>query len=178
MNPDLSNQVALVTGAGRGIGRHVALALAGAGAQVVAAARTRSQIDAVRKEIEDAGGRALAVPVDLAREEDIRGLFSEVRQQAGGLDVLVNNGGIGLFGQVQEFSTADLDRLLAVNLRGTFLCCREAMKIMAPRKRGCIINIASVVGIKGYPNQAGYTASKHGVMGLTKSLAVEAQSTA
>jgi len=87
----------------------------------------------------------------------------------------VNNAGIGLFGKVADFAAADLDRVMAVNLRGTFLCCREAMKLMIPQRSGYIINISSVVGIKGYPNQSAYTASKHAVMGLTKSLAVEAQ---
>ena len=173
--PDLTDRVAVVTGAGRGIGRAVALALGRAGARVVAAARTQAEIDATAKAVRDAGGRAEAMPVDLADEASVRGLFAAVRDRWTRLDVLVNNAGIGLYGPVETFPVEDLDRLVAVNLRGTFLCCQEAMRLMVPAGTGYIINVSSVVGFKGYPNQAGYTATKHAVMGLTKSLAVEAQ---
>jgi NAD(P)-dependent dehydrogenase (short-subunit alcohol dehydrogenase family) len=172
---DLSGQVAIVTGAGRGIGRAVALAAAGAGATVVASARTVSEIEAVAAAIGDAGGTAAAIPADIGSEEDIQSLFAQTAERFGQLDIVVNNAGMGLFGPVAEFDTAALDRIVAVNLRGTFLCCREAMRLMIPRRSGTIVNVSSVVGIKGYPNQAAYTATKHGVQGLTKSLAVEAQ---
>jgi len=173
--PDLAGRVAVVTGAGRGIGRAVALALGRAGACVVAAARTQEEIDATAKAICDAGGEAEAVAVDVADAASVRALFAAVRNGRGRLDVVVNNAGIGLYGPVETFPVEDLDRLVAVNLRGTFLCCQEAMRLMIPAGAGYIINISSVVGFKGYPNQAGYTATKHAVMGLTKSLAVEAQ---
>jgi len=173
--PDLAGRVAVVTGAGRGIGRAVALALGRAGACVVAAARTQEEIDATAKAICDAGGEAEAVAVDVADAASVRALFAAVRNGRGRLDVVVNNAGIGLYGPVETFPVEDLDRLVAVNLRGTFLCCQEAMQLMIPAGAGYIINISSVVGFKGYPNQAGYTATKHAVMGLTKSLAVEAQ---
>ena len=175
MSCNLHDKVALVTGAGRGVGRGISLMLGKAGAHVVATARTATQIEAVAKEISDAGGRASAVPADLSKEEDIVSLFSRVRDQFGRLDILVNNAGVGIFGALVDFSSADFDRLVEVNLRGTFLCCQQAMKMMIPQRSGYIINIASVVGFKGYPNQAAYTATKHGIMGLTKSLAVEAQ---
>jgi len=173
--PDLKGQVAVVTGAGRGIGRAVALALGAAGAHVAAAARTVKEIEAAAEAIRAAGGEATAIRVDLADEASVTALFAQVRKRFKRLDVLVNNAGIGLYGPVAEFSPADFDRVLAVNLRGTFLCCRGAMKLMIPRGRGYILNISSVVGFKGYANQAAYTASKHGIMGLTKVLAVEAQ---
>jgi 3-oxoacyl-[acyl-carrier protein] reductase len=102
-------------------------------------------------------------------------MFSLVRETYGHLDILINNAGIGRYGAVADFNSEDFDRVISVNLRGTFLCCREAMRLMIPDTRGYIINIASVVGFKGYVNQAVYTASKHGVMGLTKTLAAEAQ---
>jgi len=175
VQPDLTGQVAVVTGAGRGIGRAIGRALADAGARVVAAARTRGQIGALAREIAAEGGQADAVPTDLADEASIRSLFATVRERCGRLDILVNNAGIGRYGPVQDFATEDLDAVVGVNLRGTFLCCREAMRMMVPAGRGYIINISSVVGFKGYPNQAAYTATKHAVMGLTKSLAVEAQ---
>jgi len=171
----LTEKVALVTGGGRGIGRAIGKALGAAGARVVVTARTQAAIDAVAQEIVDAGGAAAAMAMDLANESSVRPVFAAVRERFGRLDVLVNNAGIGLYGPVKDVPLEDLDRMVGVNLRGTFLCCQEAMRIMAPQKSGYIINISSVVGFKGYPKQAGYTATKHAVMGLTKSLAVEAQ---
>jgi len=171
----LSGQVALVTGAGRGIGRAVSLALAREGARVVLAARSAGQLAAVEAEIHRAGGEAIAVPTDVSSEASVLGLFERLRGELGRLDILVNNAGTGAFGAIADLEAADLDRVLAVNVRGTFLCSREALKLMRPRRSGTIVNIASVVGFRGYPNQGAYSASKHAVMGLTKSLAVEAQ---
>ncbi len=172
---DLSGKVAVVTGAGRGIGRAVALALGKNGATVIAAARTKAQIEAVSQEIIQAGGKSMAIACDLADEDQIKALFAAVQEEFGRLDFHINNAAIGLFGQLAEFPTADLDRLLSINVRGTYLCCQQAMRMMIPQQSGYIINISSVVGFKGYGNQSAYTASKHAVTGLTKSLAVEAQ---
>jgi NAD(P)-dependent dehydrogenase (short-subunit alcohol dehydrogenase family) len=171
----LAGKVALVTGAGRGIGRAISLALGAAGAHVVLAARTQPEIDAVAQKIEQAGGTASARPVDLSSEAEIAALFDFIRQKFGRLDVLVNNAGIGLFGPLAEFASADLDRLYAINVRGTFLCCQQALRLMIPQASGYIINISSVVGFKGYARQGGYTMTKHALMGLTKTLALEAQ---
>lgn len=171
----LEGQVALVTGASRGIGRGIALALADAGAQVALAARSPDRLRSVEQEIRDRGGKAVGLPVDLVEETQIETLFERLAETYGRLDILVNNAGIGLFGALSDFSEGDFDRLVAVNLKAVFLCCRQAMRLMIPRKAGYIINISSVVGFKGYPNQSIYTATKHGVMGITKSLAVEAQ---
>jgi 3-oxoacyl-[acyl-carrier protein] reductase len=172
---DLSGQVALVTGASRGIGRGIALALADAGAQVALAARSESRLEAAEREIRDRGGKASSLPVDLTEEPQVKALFDRLGEAYGRLDILVNNAGLGLFGALSDFSTADFDRLVAVNLKAVFLCCREAMRMMMSRRSGYIINISSVVGLKGYPDQSIYAATKHGVMGITKSLAVEAQ---
>ena len=173
---NLAGKTAIVTGAGRGIGRTIALTLAHHGAVVIAAARTESQLQAVVNEINQSGGISYSFPFDLANESEIFSLFSFIDEKSINLDVLVNNAGIGLFGQMHEFSTQDLQTLLDVNVRGTYLCCREGLRRMMPNKSGYIINISSVVGLKGYPNQSAYTASKHAVVGMTKSLAVEAQS--
>ena len=171
---DLAGKVALITGAGRGIGRAIALALAQQGAHVVLAARTTQQLEALAEQIKARGENATAIRTDVTDESSVRSLFEKVRQ-LGRLDIMINCAGIGRFGPVKDFSTDDFDQIIAVNLRGTFLCCKQAMRIMAKQKNGFIINISSVVGFKGYPNQAAYSASKHGMGGLTKSLAVEAQ---
>jgi 3-oxoacyl-[acyl-carrier protein] reductase len=175
MGPDLQGRTALVTGASRGIGRSVSQALAGAGARVFLLARSSERLLGVAREIEKGGGRADPLPADLSSAEQVRGAFHAVREQAGGLDILVNNAALGLWGRFLDFPLEDFDRLMQVNVRGTYLCCQEGLKLMLPAGRGYIINIASVVGFKGYPNQSAYTASKHAVMGMTKSLAVEAQ---
>jgi NAD(P)-dependent dehydrogenase (short-subunit alcohol dehydrogenase family) len=175
MIPNLQDKVALVTGSGRGIGRSISKALANAGAQVVVCSRTAAEIEKVVWEILKKNGKAIAVPADVANEGEVVSMFESVEDRFGKIDILVNNAGIGRFGSVADFEVCQFNELMAVNLRGTFLCCRQALKLMIPQKNGYIINISSVVGIKGYPNQAAYTASKHGIMGFTKSLAVEAQ---
>lgn len=151
------------------------MALGAAGAHVLLMARTGSQLTAVKEEILRAGGKATVQPGDVSREEDVVSVFRHVREELGRLDMLINNAGAGAFGPLETFSADDFDKVVSTNLRGTFLCSREAMKVMVPQKRGYIINISSVVGFKGYPGQAAYAASKHGIMGLTKSLAAEAR---
>ncbi len=172
---DLTGQVALVTGASRGIGRTISIELAKKGAEVVLAARNRDALYQVQKEITGGGGRSLPVETDISKEEDIERLFEKVKSGPGKLDILVNNAATGTWGKLVDFPIEDFDRIMSVNLRGLYLCCQQAMRMMVPVRKGFIINISSVVGFKGYPNQSAYTASKHGVMGITKSLAVEAQ---
>jgi len=174
-NQRLDGKVVLVTGAGRGIGRGVSLVLARAGARVILVARSEDEIDRAAREIQEAGGEAMSVPADVSREEDVVRVFSRIGEAFGRLDVLVNNAGIGAFGPADRMATEEFDRVVAVNVRGTFLCAREALRMMKPRRQGAIINVSSVVGFKGYADQAAYTATKHAVMGLTKSLAAEAQ---
>jgi 3-oxoacyl-[acyl-carrier protein] reductase len=169
MSPDLKNQIALVTGAGRGIGRAIAISLARAGAEVILVSRTASELEKVAAGIRDSAGLATLFPADLTDESQIQELFKKIPK----LDILINNAGIGFFGPIKDYPVDQLDKTFAINVRGTFLCCREAMKLMTPARSGYIINMSSVVGFKGYENQAVYAASKHAVMGLTKSLAVE-----
>ncbi|RKY00741.1 MAG: hypothetical protein DRP54_04965 [Spirochaetes bacterium] len=175
MRPNLKGQVALVTGAGRGIGRSVAIRIADLGAHVVLAARSKEQLEKVSEEIRAKNRLSSVFSTDVGDEKQVERLFNFIKKELGRLDILVNNAGIGRFGSLVDFPVESFDELYRVNLRGVFLCCQQAMRIMMRAKKGYIINISSVVGFKGYPNQSAYTATKHGVMGLTKSLAVEAQ---
>jgi 3-oxoacyl-[acyl-carrier protein] reductase len=175
MSVDLSGKVALVTGAGRGIGRSIALALAGAGARTLLTARSAGELQGVAGEIRSRGGEAESLAADLSRPEGVEAVFDALKRTYGTLEVLVNNAGLGLSGPLMEFPAESLELLLAVNVKGLFLCCQQAMRLMVPARSGYIINISSVVGFKGYANQSAYAASKHAVMGITKSLAVEAQ---
>jgi len=175
VTPDLSGQVALVTGGGRGIGRAIALALANCKASVFITSRTISEIESVSNEIKSANGKVIFGKYDIADEGQINQMFNKVMDNFGKLDIMINNAAIGRYGPFQNFTTSDLDDLIAVNMRGTYICCREALQRMIPHRSGYIINISSVVGFKGYENQSAYTATKHAVVGLTKTLALEAQ---
>lgn len=175
MSPDLSGQVALVTGAGRGIGRVIAHALGAAGAHVVVSARTVASIEAATEEIRAAGGQATPIPVDLASEGSVGSLFDRIRERWGRLDALVANAAIAMSGPLADFSIADFDALVAINLRGTFLCLQHALRLMMPQRRGYIIALSSIAGFVTYRDQSAYAATKHGLMGMLKGLALEAQ---
>lgn len=169
----IAGKVAIVTGAGRGIGRSIALSLADAGARVTLASRTESQLRAVCAEIETAGGQAACLPADMSREADVIRLVKGTVERFGRLDIVINNAGAGVYGPLEQTSTESWDRLLAVNARGPFILCREAIPFLRMNPRSFIVNIASVMGVKGYPNQSAYTASKHALMGMSKVLAKE-----
>jgi 3-oxoacyl-[acyl-carrier protein] reductase len=167
--------VALVTGAGRGIGRAISRALARAGANVALAARTEAELLVVRDEILADDGTAAVFATDVSSEADVISLVRRVVERWDRLDIVVNNAGIGIYGPLAEFRTDDWDRVMAVNARGPFLVCREAIPHLKERETSYIVNISSVVGIKGYVNQAAYSASKHALMGMTKALGRELQ---
>lgn len=175
MDKPLSGKVAIVTGAGRGIGRSIALTLARYGARVALAARTEAELKVVQAEIEAEGGEAASFVTDVTREEDIVALVQHTIGRFGQLDILVNNAGAGVFKPLEETSVQEWDRVIAINARGPFLLCREALPYLRQRGRAYIVNISSVVGLKGYVNQTAYGASKHALMGLTKALAREVQ---
>ena len=169
----LAGQVAVVTGGGRGIGRAVAQALAGEGAAVVLAARSACELDAVGREIAAAGGRALVVEGDVRDEAAVATLVSRTLEAYGRIDCLVTAAGVAAFGPLAEAKTADWDELMAVNLRGAFLCCRAVLPAMTARRHGTIINIGSVVTSRTLPGSAAYTASKYGLLGFSRVLAEE-----
>ena len=169
----LAGQVALVTGAGRGIGRAVAAAFAREGALVVLAARSTRELASVQRDIEAAGGRALAVPTDVRQEPAVAALISRALAESGRIDCLVTAAGLAAFGPVADAKTEDWDQLMAVNLRGAFLCCRAVLPAMTAQGRGTIINIGSVVTSRTLPGSGAYTAAKYGLLGFSRVLAEE-----
>jgi len=169
----LSGKVAIVTGASRGIGRAIALALAAQGAKVVASARNAEALAGLVEEIKGLGGEATAVAGDVAVEEDAAKLVEEAVATYGQLDILVNNAGITRDGLLLRMKSEDWDAVLDTNLKGAFLCIRAAAKVMSKQRSGRIINMSSVVGEMGNAGQANYCASKAGLLGLTKSVAKE-----
>lgn len=172
---DLNHKSAIVTGASKGIGRAISIALAKEGADIILAARTEEKLREVKKDISSFGGNSLIIPTDMSNEKDILNLFDKTKKEFGKLDILINNAGIFIKGNLVDFRTEDYNKIMNVNLRGVFLSCRQALKIMIPQKSGFIINISSNAVFKGYPEQSVYTASKHGIVGLTKSIANEVQ---
>jgi len=169
----LSEKVAVITGASRGIGRLIAVDLARRGARVVVSARNVEALDSLVAEITSGGGEALAVAADVAVAADADGLLAAAVQRFGRVDILVNNAGITRDGLLLRMKEEDWDAVLDTNLKGAFLCTRAAAKVMSKQKYGRIINISSVVGEMGNPGQANYCASKAGLLGLTKSVARE-----
>ncbi|MEA5414542.1 3-oxoacyl-[acyl-carrier-protein] reductase [Synechococcus sp. BA-132 BA5] len=170
----LSGQVALVTGASRGIGRAIAESLALAGATVVVNyARSPEAAEAVLATITAAGGRAWSHQADVADEQAVEGMVKAVLEKEGRLDVLVNNAGITRDGLLMRMKTTDWQSVIDLNLTGVFLCTRAVSRSMLKARRGRIINITSVVALMGNPGQANYSAAKAGVIGLTRSSAAE-----
>ncbi len=173
VGPALAGQVALVTGAGRGIGRAIALALAGEGAAVALAARTRSELGEVAGEIRGVGSRALAIPTDVTQDAAVEALVDQTVAELGTLDILVTAAGVASFGPVANTKPGDWDAMLAVNLRAVMVCCRTALGPMLRQRRGTIINIGSVAATRTIPGGAAYTAAKAGVLGFSRVLAEE-----
>ncbi len=170
----LDGQTALVTGASRGIGRAVALALAEEGAEVVVNYASSSEAaEAVVTEIQSKGGSAYALKADVADEDSVDELIKTVLKTSGRIDVLVNNAGITRDGLLMRMKTQDWQAVINLNLTGVFLCTRAVTRPMLKQKSGRIINITSVVGLMGNAGQANYASAKAGVIGLTRSAAKE-----
>ncbi|MDB9516879.1 3-oxoacyl-[acyl-carrier-protein] reductase [Roseofilum reptotaenium CS-1145] len=174
MGNQLQNQVALVTGASRGIGRAIALSLAAEGAKVaVNYASSSGAAEEVVSQIKDQGGEAIALGADVSQAEAVDTLVKAVMDEWGQIDVLVNNAGITRDGLLLRMKPEDWQAVINLNLTGVFLCTRAISKIMIKKRRGRIINIASVSGQMGNPGQANYSAAKAGVIGFTKTVAKE-----
>jgi len=170
---NLAGRRAVVTGGGRGAGEAIARSLAEAGAAVLVAARSAEQVERVAHDIERAGGRAWAATCDVTDEASVGRLAETAARAMGGVDILVNNAGIAMSSAVHATTLEDWERVFAVNVRGTFLCTRAFFPGMVARGWGRVVNIASTAGLRGDRYIAAYAASKHAVLGFTRSVAAE-----
>ncbi len=172
----IRDRVAIITGAGRGVGKATARRFAREGARVVLFSRTPGPLDETTTDIAHEGGQVLSMAGDVSREEDVRALFQRAMDAYGRVDILVNCAGIVLVRPFVDMDAETWDRVIAVNLRGTFLCCRQAFRVMMTQQSGVIINLSSLSGVRGvekFPGLSAYNVSKAGVASLTEILAVE-----
>lgn len=171
--PRMKDKVAIVTGSSSGIGKAIALRLGQEGATVIVAARRFQLCEQTVSQIRMQGGEALAIQTDVADERQVERLMADTVERYGRIDVLINNAGIGGGTHLAETSTQSFDDVMSVNLRGTFFCCRACFRQMKQQGGGVIINMSSVAGLQAWAGTGTYSASKHGIMALTKSLADE-----
>jgi len=169
----LDGKIAIVTGASRGIGRDIALALARAGADLALVARDREQLEEVRREVERIGRRAFPVALDLTEDGAAARMADQVHDHFGTIDILVNNAGMNIPKPALEVERQDWERVIDLNLSSVFFSCQAVGAYMAANKRGKIINISSQMALVGYFKRAAYCSSKGGVMQLTRALAIE-----
>jgi NAD(P)-dependent dehydrogenase (short-subunit alcohol dehydrogenase family) len=177
MTGKLTDKIAIVTGASRGIGRAISIALARQGVTVVLAARDISKLKETAEIIDAAGGNSLIVTTDLLNEDSIKNLVHKTKDQFGQLDILINNAGVTHSAKLEDTTTEAWQQCMQVNATAPFILCRQAMPLLKKSQTSYIINISSVVGVKGYPLQCAYTASKHALRGMTMSLAEELNGT-
>ena len=170
----LDGKVALVTGASRGIGRAIALRLAGAGAKIaINYAGSTAKAEAVKAEIEQNGGEAILVQADVSDSASVDAMVAKVVENFGQIDILVNNAGITRDGLMMRMKDEDFDAVIDTNLKGVFYCTKAVSKLMIKKRSGRIVNMASVVGLMGNAGQTNYAAAKAGVVGFSKSAAKE-----
>jgi 3-oxoacyl-[acyl-carrier protein] reductase len=170
---ELKGQVVMVTGGARGIGKAIAEKFAAQGADLVIADVSLQSAEETARELSEKGIKAKAVTMDVSKSSDVTKVFEEVVKELGRIDVLVNNAGITRDSLLLRMKEEDWDLVLSINLKGVFLCSKEAVKVMVKQRHGRIVNIASVVAFMGNPGQANYSASKAGIIGLTKTTARE-----
>jgi len=170
---NLSDRVAIVTGAGRGIGRAIAIKLAGVGATVVVSDILDKEAEVVAGEIKAAGGQSLAVMADVSQAADVARLVEETLAACSRIDILVNNAGIARDRLLLRMSEEDWDKVLDVDLKSVYLCTRAVLRYMLKQRWGRVINLASIAGLVGNPGQANYSAAKAGVIGFTRTVARE-----
>ena len=172
----LENKTAIVTGAGRGLGKGIALKLAAEGAKVIVADMSMETASATAEEINASGGTAKAFAVNIAKQDEVKAMMDFTVESFGTLDVIVNNAGITRDGLLMRMKEEDWDAVIATNLKSMYNCSKAVMRTMMKQKAGRIINMASVVGETGNAGQANYAAAKAGVIGFTKALAKEVSS--
>jgi 3-oxoacyl-[acyl-carrier protein] reductase len=170
---ELKGQVVMVTGGARGIGKAIAEKAAAQGADLVIADVSLQSAEETARELSEKGVKAKAVNLDVSKSSDVTKVFEEVVKELGRIDVLVNNAGITRDSLLLRMKEEDWDLVLSINLKGVFLCSKEAVKVMVKQRYGRIVNIASVVAFMGNPGQANYSASKAGMIGFTKTIARE-----
>lgn len=164
----LQGQVAIITGASRGIGPAIAEALAGAGATVVLSARNGEELGQVAQRIAGKGGTAFPIPADVSSEDQVRQMIATTVERFGKLDILVNNAGVGVFNKLVDSTTEQWNWVMEITLKGAYLCAREALKVMLPRKQGLIINIGSDLSYRTSAHCGIYGTAKYGVGALTQ----------
>ena len=170
---NLKEKITIVTGASKGIGEAIATSFANAGAHVVCVSRTESVLKTVQKKIKDYGGSASIYSCDVSQYKEVESLINNTLEEFGKIDVIVNNAGITRDGLIMRMSDDDWDTVININLKGAFNGIKAVSRVMMKQRSGRIINISSLVGLKGNPGQANYSASKAGIIGLTKSTAKE-----
>ncbi len=171
--PELSDVVVVVTGAGSGLGRGVALHLAGLGARVVALSLLPEELESLAREGQELGTPITTLALDVGDEVQAHNAVAEILERFEHVDVLINNAGIIVLKPIEEMSVGEWDRVMATNLRSVFLLSRELVPSMKGRAKGLIVNVSSQSGVKGFVGESGYCPSKHGVEGLTKTLSLE-----
>jgi len=173
MSGALRERTAIITGAGRGIGRAIARAFAAEGATVVLAARSRADLAAVAAEVREAGGRALAIPTDVTQDTAVEALVEQAVTETQRIDILVTSAGLASFGPVAETKPADWDAMLSLNLRAAIMCCRAVLPTMIRQRSGTILNLSSIAAKRALPGSAVYTATKAGLEAFSRVLAEE-----